>query len=251
MVDINIKLLLEQCSQAISEGIYDPAIFKAIFTAGGPGSGKSFITKQVTGGLGFKIINSDDAFELYMRRAGKSLKLAGSTDDYTPIRNKAVRTTASKFQVATAPQNNLSIAEGRLGLVIDGTGADMGKLLSKKRRLEKIGYDTYMLFINTTIETALARNRSRERTLDDQIVIDKWNEVQENLAMFKTLFKKQNGIDRFILINNDTPVEDQKELLHKIYVAFMKIAKKPLQNPIAVEWVEQELDRRRRKYSEI
>lgn len=247
---MDIKLLLEQCNQAISEGIYDPAIFKAIFTAGGPGSGKSFITNQVTGGLGFKIVNSDDAFELYMRKAGKSLKLAGSTDDYTPIRNKAVRTTASKFQAAITPQKDPSLAEGRLGLILDGTGADMGKLLSKKRRLENIGYDTYMLFINTTLETALARNRSRERTLDDKIVISKWNEVQENLPMFRTLFKKENGVDRFILINNDAPVEDQKELLHKVYVAFMKIAKRPLQNPIAVEWVENELERRRHRYSE-
>lgn len=246
---MDVQFLLEQCAQAMSEGIYDPAIFKAIFTAGGPGSGKSFITNQVTGGLGFKIINSDDAFELYMRRTGKSLKLAGSTDDYTPIRNRAVTTTASKFQAAINPKSNLATAEGRLGLILDGTGADMGKLLMKKRRLEKVGYDTYMLFINTTLETALARNRSRERTLDDKIVIDKWNEVQANLPMFKTLFKKQDGIERFILINNDAPIENQKELLHKIYVAFMKIAKKPLQNPIAVDWVQQELDRRRRRFA--
>lgn len=247
---MNVQFLLEQCAQSMSEGIYDPAIFKAIFTAGGPGSGKSFITNHVTGGLGFKIINSDDAFELYMRRAGKSLKLAGSTDDYTPFRNKAVNTTASKFQNAIDPPKALT-AEGRLGLILDGTGSDMGKLLNKKRRLERVGYDTFMLFINTTLETALERNRSRDRTLDDKIVINKWKEVQANLPMFKTLFKKENGIERFIIINNDSPVEDQKELLHKIYVAFMKIAKKPLQNPIAVDWVQQELDRRRQKYASI
>jgi hypothetical protein len=35
-------------SQYLSEGINDPAIFKAVFLAGGPGSGKSFIVgKQV------------------------------------------------------------------------------------------------------------------------------------------------------------------------------------------------------------
>ena len=30
-------------SQYLEEGVNDPAIFKAVFLAGGPGSGKSFI----------------------------------------------------------------------------------------------------------------------------------------------------------------------------------------------------------------
>ena len=34
------------------EGVYDPNIFKAFFLAGGPGSGKSFVVRRATGGLG-------------------------------------------------------------------------------------------------------------------------------------------------------------------------------------------------------
>ena len=45
------------------EGVYDPNIFKAFFLAGGPGSGKSFVVRRATGGLGLKIVNSDTAFE--------------------------------------------------------------------------------------------------------------------------------------------------------------------------------------------
>ena len=32
--------------QYLQEGVYDPGIFKAYFLAGGPGSGKSFVTKS-------------------------------------------------------------------------------------------------------------------------------------------------------------------------------------------------------------
>ena len=46
----------------ITEGVYDPNIFKAFFLAGGPGSGKSFVTGNAFGGSGMKVINSDNAF---------------------------------------------------------------------------------------------------------------------------------------------------------------------------------------------
>ena len=32
--------------QHLSEGLYDPGIFKAFFLAGGPGSGKTFVTSS-------------------------------------------------------------------------------------------------------------------------------------------------------------------------------------------------------------
>ena len=47
----------------LQEGVYDPNIFKAFFIAGGPGSGKSFVVRRTTGGLGLRVVNSDDAFE--------------------------------------------------------------------------------------------------------------------------------------------------------------------------------------------
>ena len=48
--------------QQIREGVYAPHIFKAVFLAGGPGSGKSFVAGRALGGLGLKVSNSDDPF---------------------------------------------------------------------------------------------------------------------------------------------------------------------------------------------
>ena len=48
----------------LDEGVNDPAIFKAVFMAGGPGSGKSFIAgKTGLTSMGLRLINSDDVFE--------------------------------------------------------------------------------------------------------------------------------------------------------------------------------------------
>ena len=46
--------------QYLQEGVYDPGIFKAYFLAGGPGSGKSFVTSSAFAGSGLKLVNSDN-----------------------------------------------------------------------------------------------------------------------------------------------------------------------------------------------
>ena len=46
--------------QYITEGVYDPNIFKAFFLAGGPGSGKSWVSERTLSGMGLKVINRDN-----------------------------------------------------------------------------------------------------------------------------------------------------------------------------------------------
>ena len=56
--------MVDRFKSFIAEGVNDPAIFKAVFLAGGPGSGKSFVVgKTALKALGFRLINSDEAFE--------------------------------------------------------------------------------------------------------------------------------------------------------------------------------------------
>ena len=81
----------------LQEGVYDPNIFKAIFLAGGPGSGKSYVVQRATGGLGMKIVNSDTAFEKLIRHAGISLdmrKMEPKTRDV--IRGRAKKLTKKR-----------------------------------------------------------------------------------------------------------------------------------------------------------
>ena len=46
----------------LTEGVYDKHIFKAFFLAGGPGSGKSWVSTRALSGMGLKVIDSDNAF---------------------------------------------------------------------------------------------------------------------------------------------------------------------------------------------
>lgn len=184
----------------IEEGVNDPSIFKAVFLAGGPGSGKSFIVgKTALTALGMKVVNSDDAFERGLKAAGLEM-----TPDniYSPkgqeIRARAKALTKSKQQ---------GYLNGRLGMVIDGTGKDYDKIVKQAIALRKLGYDVAMIFVNTDEETALKRNRMRSRSLPDATVSKMWKDVQKNLGSFQTFF------GNFFIIDNSEGSDYDKQVM--------------------------------------
>ncbi|SVD03130.1 uncharacterized protein METZ01_LOCUS355984, partial [marine metagenome] len=104
----------------LNEGVNDPGIFKAVFLAGGPGSGKSFIVgKTGLTALGFKVVNSDDAFEQAMKKIG----MEPSPQNIESPKGQKLRAKAKKF----TGNKQQTYVHGRLGLVIDGTGRDAKK----------------------------------------------------------------------------------------------------------------------------
>ena len=124
--------------QDLQEGVYDPNIFKAFFLAGGPGSGKSYVVRKTTGGTGLKVVNSDDAFESLLKKAGLSLKMPKSEEEpRDAVRARAKELTAMKKS---------NYLEGRLGLIIDGTGREADKIIRQHRALKELGYDTCLLY---------------------------------------------------------------------------------------------------------
>jgi hypothetical protein len=176
----------------INEGVNDPSIFKAVFLAGGPGSGKSFIVgKTALTSLGFKVINSDDVFERALAKVG----LKPTPEDiYSPLGQH----TRDQAKVVTGKKMELAIA-GRLGLVIDGTGKDYAKIEKQATKLRAIGYEVAMIFVNTDLDTALARNRKRSRSLPDDEVSAMWKDVQKNLGRFQNFFRQK----MFIIDNSE------------------------------------------------
>ena len=215
----------------IDEGVNDPAIFKAIFLAGGPGSGKSFIVgKTGLTSLGFKVVNPDTAFEKALTKAGLEM----NPDNIFSIKGQDIRGRAKEL---TDKQQALYV-KGRLGLVIDGTGKDASKILRQRGLLQKLGYSTAMILVNTDKETALKRNDARPRRLDPDEVGKMWDEVQSNLGRYQQAFKK-----RFIIVDNSEGKDYNKETL-RAYRIMSKFAE-PM-NPIAKQWRTNEPNRRKK-----
>lgn len=218
----------------LQEGLYDPNIFKAFFLAGGPGSGKSFVAKKSTGGTGLKSINSDDAFEHLLTKAGLSLKMPpGETEPRDVVRDRAK-------EITTSIQKNY--LEGRLGLIIDGTGKDADKILGQKAKLEELGYDTYMIFVNTSLDVALKRNAERPRSVSEAIVVKSWKDVQANIGKFSNIFRQG-----FIVVdNNDAADPDDKEIFKEVFKRVKGLLRKKVQNSRAKNWQAAELAKRQR-----
>ena len=182
--------------QDLQEGLNDPNIFKAFFLAGGPGSGKSYVVRKTTGGTGLQIVNSDDAFERYLKQAGLSQKMPESEKEPREIERKRAK------RVTKARQEGY--LEGRLGLIIDGTGKDYDKIAAQSIYLKRLGYDTHMIFVNTSLDTALKRNAERERRVSNSVATNSWRDVQSNIGKFSQHFRQN-----FVVVHNN----DSKEVL--------------------------------------
>ena len=211
--------------QDLQEGLNDPNIFKAFFLAGGPGSGKSYVVRKTTGGTGLKVVNSDDAFEKLLKDANLSLKM--------PPEEKAPREVQRKRAKALTKSRRDNYVEGRIGLIIDGTGKDYEKIASQSKDLRQLGYDTHMIFVNTSLDTALQRNAERTRSVPDSIVVNSWNEVQSNIGSFSQHFR-----ENFIVVDNNDAGED---VFVKVFKQIKGLLRKKVQSPLAKQWVMQQM----------
>ena len=219
--------------QDLQEGVYDPNILKAFFLAGGPGSGKSYVVKRGTGGLGMKIVNSDDVFEKYLKDAGLSMKMPKSEEE---PRDKL---RARAKQVTAARQANY--IEGRLGLIIDGTGHDYDKIATQATNLKQLGYDVHMIFVNTSLDTALERNAKRDRSVPESITIKSWNDVQKNMGKFSQYFRQN-----FLVVDNNDSDED---VMGPVFKQVRALARKKVQNRTGQKWIAMELQKRGTSFS--
>ena len=217
----------------IQEGVYDPNIFNAIFLAGGPGSGKSYVVRKTTGGLGMKIVNSDEIYEKDLEKAGLDI---GNPDDIFSDGGQEIRL---RSKAKTKARQGLWV-DGRLGVIIDGTGKDVAKIGRQKALLDQIGYETMMIFVNTSLETAQIRNKERKRTLPEKSVEQMWNNVQKNIGSFQSLFGSRN----FIIVDNNNAGED---IFNKVFKRIRGlVVKKPTKRQ-AKQWIANELKKKDRR----
>jgi len=216
----------------INEGPYDPGIFKAVFLAGGPGSGKSYVAGQLLTNTGLRSVNSDEVYEYLAKKQNFDLSDPDrvASDQGQEIRNRAKEISRNRER---------HYLDGRIGLIIDGTGKDVSKYENMAQKLRAIGYDCMMIFVNTSLEVAQQRNMQRERSVPKEMVEKMWRQVQDNIMGFQQVF----GADKFFVVDNSGGLEDPKRKKN------FDVVRKNLQNFIdakptsrkAKQWIQQQL----------
>ena len=229
--------------EILREGVHDKGIFKAVFLGGGPGSGKDYVLSKTLDGHGLTEINSDKALEYLMDKEGLDKKMP---DDEEAQRN-VVRKRAKSV---TDLRQRLAL-HGRNGLIINGTGDDPEKYARIKDMLEKLGYETSMIMVNTEDEVSKQRNIERGqrggRTVPENIRTEKWQAVQDARPMFGKLFR-----DNYVEFDNSynaqtaspEEVEAKKEELDGIFKNIQKFVSKPPKNDDAKGWIATELGKK-------
>ena len=185
--------------------------------------------------MGLKVIDSDGAFVSKLKKEKMTLNFAAHNEKEI-IKRDQIR---SKSKQIAGMQLNMAL-EGRLGIIIDSTARDVEKISSQAANLRAIGYDIHMVFVNTTLEVALERNRSRPRQLPDAIVINSHKQIQKNMGRLQRIF----GVRNFIVVDNNEVAKDVNPIVHKRIRGMINRAPTSYQ---AVKWIHRELEKRKRK----
>lgn len=231
----------EDFETLLIEGVHDKAIFKAVFLAGGPGSGKDYVLDNTLSGHGLTEINSDKALEFLMDKEGLDKTMPASEKEKRDfVRNRAKNMTELKQRLALL---------GRNGLIINGTGDDAEKIQRIKDRLEEIGYDTSMIMVNTSDEVSAARNVERGqrggRTVPEDVRRQKWESVQNSRPELAKMFgDRYVEFDNSEDLRNASPdvVKAKKDEMLELYKGVQKFVAEPPKSEAASLWVAHELD---------
>jgi len=272
---LKIRNSLMENQEILKEGPNDPGIFKAIFMAGCPGSGKGTVLKGIFGTdsgstyQGLKIINSDKLYEFLLSKGGLGL----SQPDHReyPDAAKEYQSASGKYQsravqkttggsrginpenigldsetyglnkksdrVNTVLENAI---ESRLGLVLDGTAANFDRIVREKKILEDLGYQTMMIAVRVPLDIAVDRNRQRgksgKRKIPTIAVTRTCEKLEVNFDKYAEVFLNQEKGDRYIEIDNTLPIDET--LTPEVLLKIKKFIEAPVENQTAREWID-------------
>jgi len=234
---MNIKEDINKSFESVLlEGVHDQSIFKAVFLAGGPGSGKDYVISNTLEGQGLIEISSDKALEFLMDKKGLDKTMPATEKDKRDI----VRTRAKSI---TELKQRLAIM-GRNGLIVNGTGEDYEKISRIKEKLEELGYESAMILVNTDDEISKQRNIERGqrggRTVPESVRKEKWENVQNSRPEFAKLFgQNYMEFDNSEDLRQAPPevVKAKKEELLQLYTNIQEFVGRPPATEASQEWV--------------
>jgi predicted kinase len=187
-------------------------MFKAIFISGGPGSGKDIIIREA--------IAEQNAVEITSTTAISILNDKHKLYEFSrDSRREAIRQ--------------------RQPLIITGTTNEQYNIIAIREELEELGYETMMIFVNTTNESSRKRNEGHERMMAESVRQERWEVTQLVAEKFNQEFKKYLEFDNSIDLNeaNEIETSEKEEDISIIYEMTNWFFDTPVENEIAESWM--------------
>jgi predicted kinase len=180
-------------------------LFKAIFVTGGPGSGKDVIIREAIAESNAVEMNSIQIFDYLANKQ----KLSEKSND---VRLEAIR--------------------NRNPLIINGPADDIERITHIKEELEDLGYQTIMVFVDTTNEASKERNEKLSRMMVESVRHDKWLKSQKNKQYFQESFKN------FVYFDNNGTLDSIEEDITQTYLNINEFIESKSFNDVAINWLE-------------
>ena len=210
---------------SLDEGVNDPHTFKCIFLFGPMGAGKSTVARPLLTHTGLRSVNLDNFNELFIKKG------------QVPTGHLAPDQLEKSWQLSQTQQQNFT--DGRLGIIIDGSGRNPETAIGVIEKLMPLGYEFMMIFVNVSEATSIARQQSRAakqqqqwgvgRQVEPELAKNTYDQVQKNLAKYSAYF----GPQRFVYVDNEkTP--DLTQATKKVE-AFLRA---PVKQPEALAWIQ-------------
>ena len=210
---------------SLEEGVNDPHTFKCIFLFGPMGAGKSTVARPLLTHTGLRSVNLDNFNELFVKKG------------QVPTGHLSPDQLEKSWELTQKQQQNF--IDGRLGVIIDGSGRNPSTAIGVIEKLAPMGYEFMMIFVNVSEATSIARQQSRAekqkqqwgagRQVDPELAKNTYAQVQKNLDKYSAYF----GPQRFVYVDNEnTP--DLTQATKKVE-AFLRA---PIRQPEALAWIQ-------------
>ena len=157
---------------------------KAIFVTGGPGSGKDVVLREA--------IAESRAVELNFTQV---------MDILNDKHKLAMRSMNPRFEAIRT----------RGPLIINGPADDLERINHIKEELEELGYQTMMIFVDTTNRVSQERNSHLARMMAESVRQSKWEKAHKNVNVFTEMF------GTFMCFDNSDSLDLKEEEITDLY----------------------------------
>jgi adenylate kinase family enzyme len=189
------------------------------------GAGKSTVARPLLSHTGLRSVNLDNFNELFVKKG------------QVPTGHLSPDQLEKSWQLTQTQQKNF--IDGRLGVIIDGSGRNPDTAIGVIEKLMPLGYEFMMIFVNVSEATSIARQQSRAekqqqqwgagRQVDPTLAKNTYAQVQKMLGKYSAYF----GPQKFVYVDNEnTP--DLKPAEKKVD-AFLRA---PVAQPEALAWIQ-------------
>lgn len=148
---------------------------QVIFMVGAPAAGKSTTRQKLFPTL--PVIDPDE--------------IKKGLEGYDPKKPWLVHSQSKKI----SREMFTTYLEKNISFTYDTTGGNVERMEKEIGEAREKGYQIVILLVTCPLAECLKRNRQRERTVPDEVVIEIWNEVQESFQVLKPLADEVITVD--------------------------------------------------------